>query len=66
MERKDFRPANCRPGGITDARHLGERLRLSRERLVGSELAKIGTAWRLWAACATTSATPARRTRRTP
>jgi hypothetical protein len=36
---------------MTNTRELGERLRLSRERLAGSELANQGQAWRLWAAC---------------
>jgi hypothetical protein len=49
--RKTRRPAHCQPGSITDARELGERLRLSRERLAASELADQGQAWRLWAAC---------------
>lgn len=50
--RRKSRPAHCTPGSIKDARELGERLRISRERLAGSELAGIGQAWRLWAACA--------------
>jgi len=45
------RPAHCAPGSFTDARALGERLRVSRERLASSELANLGQAWRLWAAC---------------
>jgi hypothetical protein len=37
---------------MKDPWELGERLRLSRERLLASsDLAKIGRAWRLWAAC---------------
>jgi hypothetical protein len=46
------RPAHCQPGSITDAAQLGERLRVSRERLASSPLANHGQAWRLWAACA--------------
>jgi hypothetical protein len=49
MHRKT-RQAATRPGTVTNARELGERLRLSRERLAASELATIGRAWRLWAA----------------
>lgn len=51
MHRKPRRPAHCAPGSITDTRQLGERLRVSRERLAASELATSGMAWRLWAAC---------------
>ena len=45
------RRAHCEPGSMTNTRELGERLRLSRERLAASELAVQGMAWRLWAAC---------------
>ncbi len=51
MEYRTTRSAHCEPGSITDARQLGQRLRLSRERLAASELANHGMAWRLWAAC---------------
>lgn len=46
------RPAHCEPGSLKGAKELGERLRLSRERLAASDLARLGSAWRLWAACA--------------
>jgi hypothetical protein len=52
MSRKSRRPAHCEPGSIKDARELGERLRPSRDRLLASDLAKLGRAGRLWAACA--------------
>jgi hypothetical protein len=41
-------------GGSNHGRsaELGERLRVSRERLASSPLANHGQAWRLWAACA--------------
>ena len=52
MKHRKTRPADARPGSNTNARELGERLRASRERLAGSELANSGQAWRLWAACA--------------
>jgi len=52
MGRKSRRPAHCEPGSLTNATELGARLRLSRERLAASELATIGSAWRVWAACA--------------
>jgi hypothetical protein len=52
MKHRKTRPAYCEPGSLKDARELGERLRLSRERLAASELARLGSAWRLWAACA--------------
>jgi hypothetical protein len=45
------RPAKCEPGSLNDAREQGKRLRLSRERLANSELARLGQAWRLWAVC---------------
>jgi hypothetical protein len=52
MARQARRPARCEPGSMKDPWELGERLRLSRERLLASsDLAKIGRAWRLWAAC---------------
>jgi hypothetical protein len=37
--------------GSASAKELGERLRLSRERLMASELESTTRAWRLWAAC---------------
>lgn len=45
------RQPDCRPGSITDTRHLAERLRASRERLAASDLAGQARAWRLWSAC---------------
>jgi hypothetical protein len=50
MQRKTSRPAHCTPGSATDAKELAERLRLSRERLMASELESTVRAWRLWAA----------------
>jgi hypothetical protein len=52
MKHKTRRPAHCEPGSLNDALNLGERLRVSRERLADSDLAGLGQAWRLWAACA--------------
>jgi hypothetical protein len=51
MDHRTTRPAHCEPWSITDVRELGDRLRLSRERLETSELVHNGPAWRLWAAC---------------
>lgn len=48
---KPRRLPQCEPDSIKDTKDLGKRLRQSRERLAGSELARIGQAWRLWAAC---------------
>mgnify|MGYP002780911856 FL=1 len=45
------RPPDCEPGSITDAAYLAERLRVSRERLMASELASQARAWRLWSVC---------------
>jgi hypothetical protein len=40
------------PGAMAgNTKEMGERLRLSRERLMASELAGTARAWRLWAAC---------------
>jgi hypothetical protein len=50
--KRTTRPAHCEPWSVTDVKELGTRLRLSRERLLASDLRNDGPAWRLWAACA--------------
>jgi hypothetical protein len=52
MHRKIRRPAHCEPGAMADnTQEMAERLRLSRERLMASDLKGTTRAWRLWAAC---------------
>lgn len=49
---RTHRPVNCEPGYMASrTREMGDRLRLSRERLAASALARNTRAWRLWAAC---------------
>ena len=49
---KHHRPANCEPGSMEHkTQEMGERLRVSRERLLASDLKSNTRAWRLWAAC---------------
>ena len=52
MQRKIRRPAQYEPGAMANnTKEAGERLRLSRERLMASDLKQNTRAWRLWATC---------------
>lgn len=52
MRHRIRRPANCEPGAMADrTKELASRLRVSRERLMESDMTRNTRAWRLWAAC---------------
>src|SRR5690348_870130 len=52
MSRKSRRPPQCEPGYMDSrTKEMAERLRVSRERLMSSDLRSTTRAWRLWAAC---------------
>jgi hypothetical protein len=52
MQRKSRRSAHCEAGAMANnTKEMAARLRLSRERLLASDLKQNTRAWRLWAAC---------------
>jgi hypothetical protein len=52
MHRRMIRPAHCVPGSMANrTKEMAERMRLSRGRLLTSNLKQNTRAWRLWAAC---------------